>query len=1070
MAPGPSNSCPDLVVVLGMHRTGTSTVTRSLRALGVHLGENFLPPVAGDNDKGYFEDVEVNRLNIEILEKLGYSWDDVATIPQERFKWDVLRPLRQRALELLQSRVNVRPYGMKDPRLCRTLPFWSDVIEALRLVPAYVISARHPNDVYESLKKRGPVQPVSVHYLWLQHLVPALVSTADSRRVVVSYDNMVTEPMRELERLARALGLTFDPSSHAVKEFITEFLDPSLRHHTAHGPEAPAGARFSLEAVSAYRALLTLASDEPGAESPQAIRALDACRVKLEEISPTLECISILERQLKDANAGLAATSSALETSKAELAEVHKTLAERNGDVATLKMEHMSLCEELARERAVATHAADEVRRLEAQHATESADFVRLSAEFSGLSARLRADQASLSEELARERAVSADAAEQIRRLEAQRAMESAELVRLNAELAGLGGRVAMRLNRISERVVPRSARQVVRNLGRSQPLSKSVARVLKERALDAIQDARLRFRPGPLNSDRDPNSSTRTEPTVTSPDMRRRSGEEVSSDHPNFGAWIRSHEPSQQQIAEQKMVSAGWKYRPLISFIVPVYRVSRGVLNETISSIEAQTYDNWQACLAWADPDDHDGWSWINNRVSSDRRFTVLRLKENGGISRNSNAALALAEGEFIALLDHDDTVAPWALFEVVKLLQESPQADFFYSDKDSISADGRTRLNALFKPGWSPEMLHSVNYLTHLNVIRTKLVRDVGGWDPETDGAQDWDIFLRVTEQTKNVVHIQSVLYHWRILPTSTATGIQAKPYAAAGQLRAQQKCFDRLGLPASVLPSEHGLFHVTWPRKPESSHLLVCQTGSPLQLVLTLEALKSTEQGSIRNIFVFHKLERPTSLEAYSEVWGARLILKSCNEAGWRTALLSAAEWVQEGTLVLVDGRVVALSNDFVAELSGWVENHPAIAWASGVATSRNGAVYEAGRVVAQDFQSAPLFNGSSLYSFGWFGGPLWYRNAAAVSPYAVAVRARDVMPRHELLCRASSDILGFAEFCAGLSADGRRGLVNPFAEVVFDGPPETAWPDDGVMYRSDRYFNSAFNQVSPLRLRT
>jgi hypothetical protein len=151
--------------------------------------------------------------------------------------------------------------------------------------------------------------------------------------------------------------------------------------------------------------------------------------------------------------------------------------------------------------------------------------------------------------------------------------------------------------------------------------------------------------------------------------------------------------------------------------------------------------------------------------------------------------------------LLDHDDTLAPDALFEVACLLNEQPATDFIYTDKDTMDADGARRFNPLFKPSWSPELMLSINYLTHFNVLRTCRVREIGGWDSDTDGAQDWDLFLRFIDDAQTVRHIARPLYHWRILPTSVASGLGAKPWAAAAQLRTIGRYLLNSGWPGAV-----------------------------------------------------------------------------------------------------------------------------------------------------------------------------------------------------------------------------------------------------------------------------
>jgi glycosyltransferase involved in cell wall biosynthesis len=540
------------------------------------------------------------------------------------------------------------------------------------------------------------------------------------------------------------------------------------------------------------------------------------------------------------------------------------------------------------------------------------------------------------------------------------------------------------------------------------------------------------------------------------------------AADQPQLSQWFAAHEPSEAMLASQVTAAKGFHYSPLVSVVVPVYKVPRHVLDETIKSLESQSYSNWQACIVWADIEDRAGWEWLKTRTVLDQRFKIQLLIENGGISVNSDAALDLVDGEFIALLDHDDTLTPWAFFEVVSLLQLRPNLDFIYSDKDSMSADGRIRMNALFKPDWSPEMLHSVNYLTHLNVIRTTLVRTVGGWRRETDGAQDWDLFFRITERTKNIARVASILYHWRILPTSTASGLHAKPYAALAQMKTQQDYFTRRGLAAAVVPTAEGMFKVCWLVRQKSIDVVVYQAGTFAQLKKILAELMLDKQPAIRRIHVVYSGDASTNLGFVHTSWEDRVIFVHRDTVNWHSALESAISiGIPEAqTILLINGGATGVSPDLVEELGSWVTEHPDIAWVSAVALDKDEIVYEAGRVVSLDGQSAPLFAGSPLYSFGWFGGPLWYRNASACSPHAVAMGAADVGRVLSNLDKQS--IVLFSAFCQQLAGERSRGLINPFARVYFEHAPEKNWVNEGKTFHSDPYFNPAFSQVSPLRL--
>lgn len=535
------------------------------------------------------------------------------------------------------------------------------------------------------------------------------------------------------------------------------------------------------------------------------------------------------------------------------------------------------------------------------------------------------------------------------------------------------------------------------------------------------------------------------------------------------FANYINSCEPSENELDVQREECADFAYMPVVSFIIPIYRLPREVLEHTLLSVEAQTYSNWEACLAWADTGDEEGWNWLTNRCI-DKRYKLLKLKENGGISNNSNAALDNVSGEFIALLDHDDTITPWALFDMVKAMQEHPEADFLYSDKDSITENGECRLNALFKPAWSPEMLHSVNYLTHFNLMRTVLVRAVGGWDPQTDGAQDWDIFFKVTALAREVLRVPSIQYHWRILPTSTSTGLQTKPYAIMGQLRTQKMYFERKGLPATVKRTDNGMFHITWPLVVDSAHVFVLQNGTKEQLAVVLDLLLASRVSAIKRITVLHKGEPESILLPFLNVADGRVELIAQDQINWYK--ISEMLEPRASSIAILGGKAVGLSGGLIDELIGWTQYHPEIAWVGALAVEQEGKVLEAGRLVAEDGSTAPLFRGCYPHEYGCFGGPLWYRNIRAVSEYAVAFKSEAFRAGvNKLSLEERLSLESIKKICANsVNCTSARGLLNPFAVVYLQKENSSEnWSNSGEKYWSDPYFNPAFNQVNPLGLK-
>ncbi len=271
----------------------------------------------------------------------------------------------------------------------------------------------------------------------------------------------------------------------------------------------------------------------------------------------------------------------------------------------------------------------------------------------------------------------------------------------------------------------------------------------------------------------------------------------------------------------------------PTISLLVPVYHPVISELRECIDSVRDQTYPSWELCLALDGPQPPEVRAAIESY--DDPRLLVNERAENGGISAASNDALALATGEFVGLLDNDDTLAPWALERMVQEIAAHPDADFLYSDEDKLDENGR-RLDHFPKPGWSPERLRSHMYTGHFTVYRTDLVRRVGGFRSDYDGSQDHDLALRVSEEAREVVHIPEVLYHWRMSINSAASGPDAKPWAYDAGLRAIQSHLDRVGIDAEATKIEGYPGYLKYePRSaPDTTVSIVIVTGGRHRVV--------------------------------------------------------------------------------------------------------------------------------------------------------------------------------------------------------------------------------------------
>ncbi len=278
------------------------------------------------------------------------------------------------------------------------------------------------------------------------------------------------------------------------------------------------------------------------------------------------------------------------------------------------------------------------------------------------------------------------------------------------------------------------------------------------------------------------------------------------------YERWIHEFERLDDDVIQLKLPSL--EERPLISVVMPVYNTDPSELTAAIESVLDQSYETWELCVADDCSSRPDVKGILQQFADCDSRIKLAFQNERGGISKTCNKALEMASGDYICFLDHDDTFAPHALAYVCETLDRSPATDLIYSDEDKLDQHGK-RFDPFFKPDWSPDLLLSENYMSHLLVLRRKLLQKVGPFCPECDGSQDYDLILRATEYASRIEHIPRVLYHWRAGLASTATALEYKEYALSAARRALERHCDRIGKQIGVEPGRRiGRWRVRYP----------------------------------------------------------------------------------------------------------------------------------------------------------------------------------------------------------------------------------------------------------------
>lgn len=385
------------------------------------------------------------------------------------------------------------------------------------------------------------------------------------------------------------------------------------------------------------------------------------------------------------------------------------------------------------------------------------------------------------------------------------------------------------------------------------------------------------------------------------------------------YNPWFESHKASLEKLQRQR--AHRFKHAPLISIVVPAYRTPEVFLRQMIDSVIAQSYENWELCIANGSPEDEAVQRVLREYAGKDKRVKYRDLAQNLGIAGNTNAAFEMASGDFVGLLDHDDLLAPNALYEIVSMITEDETVDAVYTDEDKVRTDLSEHFQPHFKPDFNIDLLRSNNYICHFFAVRRSLMERVGGFRTEFDGAQDYDYIFRCTEQARKTAHVAEILYHWRVHEASTADNPASKMYAFEAGKRAIEEHLKRCGETGEVtLRKDLGFYRVKYPVQ-----------GSPLVSVLIpnkdqsetlktcLESLKKTAYPNYEIIIIENNSSEEQTYAYYKELKrDPKVRIVRWEQKGFNySALNNFGAKFAEGEYLLF------LNNDIEAIKSGWME---------------------------------------------------------------------------------------------------------------------------------------------------
>lgn len=867
-----------LVVVLGPHRSGTSALTRALKVLGVELGGDLLPE-ASDNPKGFFEDIDINDLNEEILRFLKLDWSSLRLISEA----DIAR-LREggyfiRALELLRRKVGGNlVYGLKDPRICILLPLWKEVFAALGARIEYIISVRNPRSVASSLTKRNSINITKGYLLWMSHALGSLVGTIEENPLFVSYDQLVSEPELVIRRIAARLNLDVDSVELSI--YLSDFISPGLCHSFFKAGDLDLDPNCPQLAAELYSYMANLAlvdGDYIVADYDNKIKKwvneINRLTPELSLLDSCYEAINNLRICEKDLEGRVSNLTQGLSQKECFISQLQDELVRQNADLTRLRQvveERDQSILRLTRDMSIADSTIDQQKKTINEGASQ----------IEGLSNDI-----------------------------------SRHIALINEIFSSKSWRVTLPLRIVGShfRDLFRLANSVVIKIGVEGGLKRVLSKLYCIYRREGLRGVGLRISKIAVH----PKSPDSTENLALA--MFYRQQDEITK------------ESCSRLIGELD-------YKPLVSIIMPVYKTPIQWLTQAVNSIQSQFYDNWELCIV--DDRSPEGLQreYIVEASKLDSRIKIAVMLENSGISAASNLALAMAEGEFIALVDHDDELTPDALFRVVENINTN--VDFLYSDEAKVDDTPNRRIfDFFFKPDWSPELMLNFMYTGHLTVYRTELVRQIGGFRSTYDFSQDYDLALRMAEVAREIVHIERVLYLWRAIAGSAAAG--GKDYARISNIAALNDSIVRKNIDGQVdaLP-----------------HANRVQMGMPAEGVLVSIVIPSDSLENIRR--VLEAIFNGTGYAKYEVILVCNSIVASdlMDELGENHSLFvvrydkpfNFSDKCNAGAAA-AKGDILVFYNDDVFPISpDWMERLIEYLWMPGVGAVSPQLLYEDGTI--------------------------------------------------------------------------------------------------------------------------
>lgn len=499
------------------------------------------------------------------------------------------------------------------------------------------------------------------------------------------------------------------------------------------------------------------------------------------------------------------------------------------------------------------------------------------------------------------------------------------------------------------------------------------------------------------------------------------------------YQEWYEKNKPSEEELARQRKKK--WKNPVVISVLVPAYRTPEVFLKQMLESVLLQTYPYLELCIADGSGTDDSVEKVVKEYQKKDPRVRYRRLEKNEGIAGNTNAAIEMASGEYLALFDHDDLLSPNALFEVASAI-EKEKADVIYTDEDKVTSDLKEHFQPHFKPDFNPDLLCANNYICHLFVVKRSLALKLGGQDPAYDGAQDYDFIFRCTENAEKIVHVAKILYHWRVHQASTADNPSSKLYAFDAGKRAIEAHLARIGAKAEVSHTKDlGFYRVKYqvqgnpmvsiviPNKDEKETLKKClesiwkKTSYPNYEIILVENNSTTQE--IRDYY--KELDGKERVRVV--YWDKEFNYSAINNFG--------ISYAKGEYILCLNNDITVISPDWLEELLANCQR-PEVGIVGARLYYPDNTIQHAGIVLGMGGCAGSLFVGLARSRGGYLHKAALQQDLSAVTAACFMVK-KEVFEKvggfEEKLAVAFNDV----DFCLKVRHAGYLVVYDPYAEL-------------------------------------